>query len=121
MSSDLPSLIRELIGNRTFEELANDCGGQPTRHRLYSMARTPIRQFPTVDTIQGISKGLKVRPGAVVNACAVSLGLVEEQDTKAPLLIPETARDLTDDQKSLIVSMINEFAKANIRGRQDVA
>ncbi|GAA1806921.1 hypothetical protein [Nesterenkonia flava] len=121
MTRNLPGLIRELIGTRSFEQLAEDCNGQPSKHRLYSMVREPLKQFPSVESIQGLAQGLHVHPNTVIMACAESLGLADCEDKGPALVLPESARELTASQKSIVVSTVIEFAKANIRARQDDA
>jgi len=68
-------LILDRKGDRSYERLSRDCGGVPTPNRAQGMATKPMKSFPDVETMRGLSRGLNVSVTEVLMACASSLGL----------------------------------------------
>ena len=71
----LAELILTQKGLRTYRALSADCGGIPTDSRLNSLVKSPIKNFPDVDTIRGLSIGLRVNISDIILASARSLDL----------------------------------------------
>lgn len=117
MTSGIPGLIASLKGRRSYHQLAKDCGGAPTGARIQQMATGHLSVFPSPESIRGLAVGLGIQPGVVVQACAVTLGLMEGDDASDPMLLPDVAARLTEDQRHLVVSLVRELAAAN--GPQD--
>jgi hypothetical protein len=72
---DLADLILTRKGSRSYERLSKDCGGNPTANRLQQLATKGLNEFPTPDTIRGMSRGLGATVTDVTMACARSLDL----------------------------------------------
>lgn len=113
MAKNISELIQELIGKRTYEQLAKDCGGVPSKARLYTFVRDPIKNFPAPDSIQGLAKGLGVTEFDIVQACAVSIGLWSEKNKQPGISLPEGSETLTQTQKTFVVGLVREFMAAN--------
>lgn len=113
MTSGIPGLIASLKGRRSYHQLAKDCGGAPTGARIQQMATGHLAVFPSPESIRGLAVGLGVQPGVVVQACAVTLGLMEGDDARDPMLLPDVAARLTEDQRHLVVSLVRELAQTH--------
>lgn len=113
MTLTIDQLITELRGNRTYEQLAEDCGGFPSFSRIAAMAKKGITAFPSPETIQGLARGLGVSTGDIVESCGASLGLWEEGKNRTPIALPQGSEKLTATQKAAIVGVVREFIKSN--------
>lgn len=111
MTTGIQGLIASLKGGRSYARLAEDCGGHPTGARIQQMAVGNLTVFPSPESIRGLAQGLGVGTGAVVQACAVTLGLAGEQGQGDPVMLPDIAETLTADQRRLVVSLVRELAK----------
>ncbi|MFT4471436.1 hypothetical protein ACMX2H_16150 [Arthrobacter sulfonylureivorans] len=114
MPASIGTLITNLRGTRTYEQLAQDCGGQPTAGRIQQLATKPQSTFPSPESIKGLSKGLRCSTTAIINACAHSLDLVDNTDV-APLvaLLPPGAQNLTQAQVNTVLTVISQFVHDN--------
>lgn len=124
---DLAELIRTAKGDRSYEQLARDCGGRPTAARLQQIATTiPLKNFPDPPTIRGLASGLRVTQASVVLAAAESLGLdVRVSGSRLAGLLPAGAESLSDGQISAILAVVHamlheaEGARATISALPD--
>lgn len=114
MAITLSELIATCKGGRTYEQLSTDCGGAPTPGRIQQLATRPQRSFPDPETIEALARGLHVRPMAVLDACAVSLGIAGNPGTH-PLteLLPDAASDLRPEQVAAVLAVVQAFVGSN--------
>lgn len=113
MTEDLTlgQLIDARRGNRSYEELARDCGGAPGAKRLQQLAKKPVRNFPDPDSIRALALGLGASVTTVVMACARSLGLtVNTGDDPTSLVIGQAAQ-LPAGATDAIVAVAREMLK----------
>lgn len=120
MPSRFGDLIVRLKGTRTYEQLSEDCGGLPSSARIQQMATKPQTNFPAVESIKGLAKGLGVKPVVLLAACGQDFELLSENDlnSSAGLLLPEGADKLTNAQQSVVVGMVRELVKSNQREQE---
>ena len=114
MQGGIGELITSMLGGRTYKQLSEDCGGTPTIGRISGLVSDRITGFPTMTTIEGLSKGLGVSKQSIVQACGVQLGLWEPGialDISMPL--PRGAEDLSAGQRSAVVAVVREFINSN--------
>lgn len=105
---DLQQLIIDRKGGRTFDRLAEDCGGVPTAKRLVQITKHGIKNFPDAATIEGLSVGLNVSVTSVVMSAGRSVGLrvgVTEPDS---ITVPGVSK-LPSTARNLIVSLAQEM------------
>ena len=113
---DIAALIRSTKGRRSYERLADDCGGKLTAARLQQIATKPPREFPEPATIRALTLGLRVGERHVILAWAESLGLdVGESQARLAQLLPPSAADLDDDQTAAVLAVVNAM---NPKGRE---
>lgn len=84
----LAELILAQKGSRTYRTLSKDCGGIPTDSRLNALVKSPIKNFPDVDTIRGLSIGLRVNISDIILSSARSLDLPVGSFEPGTLKIP---------------------------------
>jgi len=109
----LEALLLNRKGDRTWEQVARDCGGIITEQRLQQMSKSkPIKNFPDPGTVQGLARGLNSSVTEVLVACARSLGLRAE-DPVAGALVLHGAGSLPDSSKDLLRSMSSELQFLN--------
>lgn len=74
---NLAELILQRKGGRTFDRLAEDCGGQPAGRRLQQLSspNRPMKNFPDPESIAAMARGLGVSTTEVILASARSLGI----------------------------------------------
>ncbi|GAA4914626.1 hypothetical protein [Nesterenkonia rhizosphaerae] len=114
MTTPIHDLIESLKGARTYEALAKDCGGTPSPGRIHQMAKSPMKVFPSPESLRGLAKGLGVRPSVVVKACAESLGLIDEEELLGPPLpLPEGVRNLSRSQRNALIAIAQEIVTTN--------
>lgn len=107
-------LILALKGARTYEQLAEDCGGVPTPGRIQQLATKPQNTFPSPDTVRGLARGLRVNAGTIISACAASLGLKDEGEApRIVTMLPPGADALDNGQLAAVLSVINQFVRCN--------
>lgn len=110
---NIAELIRIGKADRSYEQLARDCGGQPTAARLQQIATKPVRTFPDPPTIRGLSKGLRVTEATVVLAAAESLGLdVRRSASRLVSLLPAGVDRLTDEQVDAVLSVVHSMTRS---------
>lgn len=108
---DLASLILTRKGSRSYERLSKDCGGFPTANRLQQLATKGLNEFPTPDTIRGMSRGLGATITDITLACARSLDLnVRMGDPDALVLAGAGALPL--EAQEVIQSVTRQMLKA---------
>lgn len=101
---DLAALITKRKGDRSFRQLAVDCGGRISANRIQQIATQELRSFPDPDTIRALARGLSTTVTEVTLAAARSLGLrVATHDPEA--LIVADAGNLPQPAQDLILSM----------------
>jgi hypothetical protein len=109
--STLATLILSRKGSRSYERLSRDCGGFPTANRLQQIATKDLSEFPTPDTIRGISRGLGSTVTEVTLAAARSLGLnVHAGDPDA--LVLAGAGALPADAQEVIFAIARQLLKS---------
>lgn len=107
MTSKLPknglqALILNHKGDRSYARLSAACGGVPSTVNAQRLATKPIKDFPTVDVLMGLSRGLGVRLIDVLHAAAVSVGMPIHASSDNDLLIPEAGR-LPEESRRLLL------------------
>lgn len=114
-SPTLATLVLDHKGDRSYERLSKDCGGEPTGKRLQQIATTPIKTFPDAETIQGIAQGLGVSVTDVVLASARSLGLEVRTDPgpAAVQLDPDIAVEETRHAVLAVVRAVRAAAQSS--------
>jgi hypothetical protein len=87
----LADLILDRKGGRSFEKLAEDCGGTPAGRRLQQLANgnRPMKNFPDPETITAMARGLGVSTTEVVLASARSLGVTVAGTDATALVIAD--------------------------------
>lgn len=118
---NLAELIRSTKGDRSYEQLARDCGGRPTSQRLQQIATTQLKAFPDGETILNLSRGLAVEVRTVVLAAAASLGLPVGGSTHLADLLPPAAAHLTDRQVAAVRAVVNAMNDPTERSGGDDA
>lgn len=115
MQSSIGELILRLKGERTYEQLSKDCGGQPSQGRIQQMTTKHQTGFPSVESIRGLAKGLGVKPAVILAALGKDFELLTDGDlsTNSNLPLPEGSESLTSSQHSAVVSMVRELVKSN--------
>lgn len=109
---NLANLILQRKGGRSFERLADDCGGAPAGRRLQQMANgQPMRNFPDPETITAMARGLGVSPKDIIMASARSLGILVDATGPEALVIPD-ARSLPESAQLAIMDMARELITA---------
>jgi hypothetical protein len=72
---NLAALLLKRKGDRSFERVSRDCGGNPSANRLQQIATKPLNEFPTPETIKCLARGLPATVTEITLAAARSLGL----------------------------------------------
>lgn len=115
MPTTIGELIGTLKGTRTYDQLAQDCGGIPTSGRIQQLATKPQNTFPSPDTVRGLAQGLRTSSMAVISACAASLGLKDNApQPRINTMLPEGAETLDDSQLAAVLAVIQQFAACNL-------
>jgi hypothetical protein len=110
---NLAELIRTGKGDRSYEQLARDCGGRPTAARIHQIATGQARSFPDPPTIRGLARGLRVTEATVVLAAAEALGLdARLSGSRLETLLPAGIDNLTDEQVNAVLAVINTMLRA---------
>lgn len=107
MTSKLPKNgLHELIlnhkGDRSYARLSAACGGVPSTVNAQRLATKPIKHFPTVEVLAGLSKGLGVRMIDVLHAAAISVGMPIHASADDDLLVPDAGR-LPEESRRLLL------------------
>jgi hypothetical protein len=104
LGPNLAQLINERRGDRSYERLSRDCGGDPGSKRLQQMATgKPLSAFPSPETIQGLALGLGMSAADVLHACARSLGLSVTPEDPSELKIQGAGALPPDSQEALLL------------------
>ncbi|KRE67760.1 hypothetical protein ASG92_14100 [Arthrobacter sp. Soil736] len=70
----LAQLILSRKVGRSFERLAENCGGEPAGRRLQQIANgRPMRNFPDPETITALARGLGVSEEVIHASARISL------------------------------------------------
>lgn len=118
-NTTISELIGTLKGSRTYDQLAEDCGGVPTPGRIQQLATRPQNTFPSPDTVRGLAKGLRTSPMTVISACATSLGLGgDTASSRLTAMLPPGAETLDNAQLNLVLALIQQFADCNAQHKQ---
>ena len=106
-NQNLQDLIRDNLQGRSYAELARDCGfaNRASVHRLATKA--PV-DFPSTETLVGLSRGLRVPVGAVIAATAVSVGLDASPYGSSDLVLSK-AKTLPQESQELLQSMASQM------------
>jgi hypothetical protein len=114
MTTTLQDLINTRRGQRTYEQLSQDCGGHPSAGRLQQMATKPQQSFPNPETLRGLAAGLRVNPIIVLSAFAASFG-IEGEDGQPSLvsMLPPGVRELTEGQVNTVLTVIQQMITDN--------
>ena len=109
---DIATLIRATKGDRSYEQLSEACGGEPTAGRLQQIATKPLKEFPEPRTIRSLARGLGVGERRVVLAWAETLGLdVERAEPRLVQLLPPAAASLDDEQTAAVLAVIRAMVR----------
>lgn len=107
---NLAALINLRKGDRSYERLSRDCGGNPSRARLQQIATGELKEFPDPETIQCLSRGLGATVTDIILASARSLGLnVAIGDPEA--LVVAGAGALDPSAQDVILGVARELLK----------
>lgn len=116
---NLQELIAAHKGDRSYRELAKACGNNPTAGRLQQMSAGDLKEWPKPETIQSLSRGLRVSEVAVVLAVAESLGLdVTRASASLDDYLPAGTQRLTEDQMRAIGMLVHSIVKERHEGRR---
>lgn len=108
----LANLILQRKGGRSFDRLAEDCGGAPAGRRLQQMANgKPMRNFPDPETVTALARGLGVPAKDIIMASARSLGITVDAADPGDLVIPD-ARALPESAQLALMGMARELLAA---------
>jgi hypothetical protein len=101
---NLAQLILDRKMGRSFEKLADDCGGQPAGRRLQQMANgsRPMKNFPDPDTIRAMAGGLGVSEAEIILASARSLGFGVDSTGSGELTIAGAGALPADARKAIM-------------------
>lgn len=114
MTTSLQDLINIRRGTRTYEQLANDCGGHPSAGRLQQLATKAQQSFPNPETLRGLSLGLRVNPIIILSAFAATFGL-DSNDSMPPIvsMLPPGANALDDSQVNTVLTVVQQMISDN--------
>lgn len=99
----LPALIAANLEGRSLRQIARESGGELSSAQLSGFASRGMKNFPVPETIKALARSLKVSPGEVVRASAVSLGIPMAPASDDALIIwgagvlPESNKQLLED------------------------
>lgn len=117
---NLGELIRRNKDDRSYDQLAHDCGGAPTSQRIQQLATAKrIANFPDPSSLRGLARGLHVTEPAVVLAAAESVGL--DAASALPSLVqvlPAGSEKLSDQEIVAVVAVIRAFVAAKRNEQQ---
>lgn len=114
-TGDLRELIARHQGDRSFERLARDSHGIPTKGRWHQLATGPIKNFPDPETIYGVARALGVTVTEVVMAAARSLGIEVREDSHGAL----STAGLNEDQVHVVRLVIAALAATSKEATSD--
>lgn len=114
----LQTLITIRKGDRSYERLSRDCGGKPTRNAIQKIVKTEMRAFPDKETIQGLCRGLPATIEEVLNASAISMGLIDRAKESDGLVLNGAGR-LPARTQSVLVALSDELQRVHIQPTQD--
>lgn len=107
-------LIETLRGERSWRQLVEDCGGNPTRVFFTRAVSEPPTQLPTVAQIEGLSKGLRVTPSAIIQTWGIALGLWDEGTWGASqFYLLDGWTELTMEQQASVARVVGQIREAN--------
>ena len=116
---NLAALIADRKGTRSYDRLAEDCGGTPSSGRLHQMATRPLKNFPDPDSIRGMANGLGVTVTDIVMAAARSLDLPVYTGNDPSALSIGGAGTLPDSAKETLTTVAREFIKLTSQHEAD--
>jgi hypothetical protein len=111
----LGELVKRLADGRSDAQLAVDCGGVPSRPRINQIVNHPMQQWPSMDVIHGLAKGLRVAPETIVLASANSLGFRLQEPSRLARLLPPSD-DLTDEQVNAVLAVVRAMNQGHAAG-----
>lgn len=107
-------LIEALKADRSWRQLVEDCGGNPTRVFFTKAISEPPTQIPTVTQIEGLCRGLRVTPSVIVQTWGIALGLWDESTWGTPqFYLLEGWQELTMGQQASVARIVGELRDAN--------
>ncbi|GAB3191961.1 hypothetical protein [Nesterenkonia suensis] len=107
-------LIETLRGDRSMRQLEDDCGGNPPRKTITRWLDETPEQMPTRSQIEGLARGLRVKPAVIVQTFGLAMGLWAESDWGQPQhLILDGWSDLTRTQRTAVAQIVRELQTAN--------
>jgi hypothetical protein len=107
----IQNLILNNKGDRSYEELARDCGYDVKSRALHAVTTKPTRGFADPNTIRGLSRGLNVPTMDVVRAYAISLDLPVASEEPLVLRIVGGG-SLPQSGQHLLLNVARELQKA---------
>lgn len=103
-------LIETLRGKRSWRQLEQDCGGNPSRKYLSQWITQPPEDFPSMAQIQGLSKGLNIKPAVIVQTWGIALGIWTSSDWGASqYYLLDGWTDLTTSQQAAVAGVVREM------------
>lgn len=114
----LQTLITTRKGDRSYERLSRDCGGKPTRNAIQKIVKTEMRAFPDKETIQGLCRGLPATIEEVLNASAISMGLIDRAKESDGLVLNGAGR-LPARTRGILVALSDELQRVHTQPTQD--
>lgn len=110
MTHTLTDLILAHKGDRSFEQLAEDCGGVPSAGRLHRMVTKPHYMMPNPATVRGLGRGLGVPHMTVVRAAASGLGLLLVAATpRVATLVSDEFDGLDDEVVQAVIQTVQNM------------
>jgi hypothetical protein len=107
----IQNLILNNKGDRSYEDLARDCGNDIKSRALHRAATNTARGFADPDTIRGLSRGLNVPMMDVIRAYAISLDLPVASEEPFVLRIVGGG-SLPQSGQHLLLNVARELQKA---------
>lgn len=110
--------VRELIdtlgGGRSMRQLEEDCGGIPQRKSLARWRAEPPEQLPTRAQVEGLSRGLRVKPAVIVQTWGLAMGLWGESDWgQVQHQVLDGWDELSQSQRGAVAQIVRELHAAN--------
>jgi hypothetical protein len=106
---NLRELIRATKGDRSYDDLAREAGGSPSRQRWQQFAsEKPMKNFPDPTTIRSMARTLRVGEPRVIMAAAATLGFATNAEQgRFAALVPPDAEQLTDKQIAAVLAVVD--------------
>jgi hypothetical protein len=116
---NLRDLIHTTRAGRSFERLAEDAGGVPSRQRWQQLATQQQKQALEAQTVSGMARALHVTEAIVWECSGREIG-IDVIRPQSPLisLIPPGTEVLTREQVNAVLTLVNTFLDAAPKSRR---